>query len=57
MMNTVGQTTIKIGNNKPKETEAIKRLRAQKKITSKAYQHALKQDRKNICTDRSSACV
>ena len=48
LKHTVGQRTIKIGNNCNKETEEIKILRENKKIASKEYQFALRHEREHI---------
>ena len=48
LKHTVGQRTIKIGNNNNKETEEIKLLRQNKKLASKEYQRAIKYERESI---------
>ena len=44
MENTIGQTTITIGNKKKKETEEIKKLREKKKIAKQEFTQACKQN-------------
>ena len=48
MRKTVGQTVIRTGTNKPKETEEIKLLRTEKKKAKVEYQQALKNNREEV---------
>ena len=48
MKKTVGQTTIRTGSNKPKESSELKQLRIEKKVAHKSYQYALKHNREAI---------
>ena len=48
MTKTVGQTVIRTGTNKPKESPEVKQLRIEKKIAKKSWQYALKHNRDTI---------
>ena len=48
MMKSIGQITITIGKNKPKESAITKELRTEKRQAKKDYQKALKEDRNSI---------